>query len=160
MAFEDSFEQKLACSWPPEQWREVTVLLAVSGGLDSVALLRGMLSIQPPGPGRLVVAHFNHRLRSQDSDADQAFVQELCHTLDVACEHGQPADLLCSTGASGLEAAAREARYTFLRNTAERLGARYVATAHTADDQIETNVQRILRGTGIAGLSGIPHTRP
>jgi tRNA(Ile)-lysidine synthase len=81
--------------------------------------------------------------------------------LNVPLEVGRAdvAQLAASQG-DGFEAAARSARYEFLRQTAERLGARFVATAHTADDQVETVLHRILRGTGLAGLVGIPAHRP
>ncbi len=155
-----SFEQRLAEAWPPGDWTGVTVLVAVSGGPDSVALLRGLnrLSKDQGAPGRLVVAHFNHRLRP-DADTDEAFVRELAGRRGLTCEaaRAEPADLDLR---EGLEAASREARYRFLKETAERLGARYVATGHTADDQVETILHHILRGAGLAGLAGMPRARP
>ena len=155
------FPQKLAAAWPPVQWHDVTVLVAVSGGADSVALLRGLAAVRLAGPGRLVGAHFNHRLRGADSDADERFVVELCRSLGLACEVGR-GDVTARAAATsdGLEAAARTARYAFLQTAAERLGARYVVTAHTADDQAETILHRIVRGTGLAGLAGMPRSRP
>jgi tRNA(Ile)-lysidine synthase len=107
--------------------------------------------------GRLVVAHFNHALRAE-ADADEAFVRGLADRLGLACEtaRAEPASLDLR---EGLEAAAREARYRFLQTAAERLGARYVVTGHTADDSVETILHHILRGTGLAGLAGIPRTR-
>jgi len=156
-----NFAQQLALAWPPEGWRDLTVLVAISGGADSVALLRGLAEIRLAGPGRLVGAHFNHRLRGAESDADEQFVVELCRGLGLSCEVGRAdAGRLSATGADGLEAAAREARYAFLQAAAERLGARYVVTAHTADDQAETILHRIVRGTGLAGLAGMPRYRP
>ena len=68
-----TFEQRLAASWPPDKWQELGVVVAVSGGADSVALLRAMAALKTGGPGRLTVAHFNHRLRGDESDADCAF---------------------------------------------------------------------------------------
>jgi tRNA(Ile)-lysidine synthase len=154
------FETKLAAAWPAATWRDVTVLLAVSGGADSVALLRGMAAIEKDGAGRLIVAHFNHRLRAAESDADEAFVADLCQSLGIALEVGRAnSDELTAAGKDGLEAAARAARYRFLEDTGNRFGARYLVTAHTADDQAETILHRILRGTGLAGLSGIPRVR-
>ena len=154
------FEFRLLQSWPLAAWREVGVVVAVSGGADSVALLRALHAIKTGGAGRLVVAHFNHLLRGDDSDCDEQFVVKLAAELGLACEVGRaaapgtPANLR-----DGLEAAARAARYDFLKKVAERVGARYVATAHTADDKAETILHRILRGTGIAGLAGIPRSR-
>lgn len=154
----DRFESALAASWPPPAWSDVTVLVAVSGGADSVALLRAMLAIRPSAAaGRIVVAHFNHRLRGAESDADQAFVVELCGHLQVDCEVGA-ASAVASPGSIS-EETARDQRYQFLEATAKRTGARFLATAHTADDQAETILHRIIRGTGIAGLAGIPRHR-
>jgi tRNA(Ile)-lysidine synthase len=157
-------ESRFTDAWAPVSWQGVTVLLAVSGGADSVALLRVMAAVRPQGPqgaGRLAVAHLNHQWRGNESDADEAFVIDLCRQLGVPCEVGrvalgQPA----SNVGDGLEAAARAARYQFLGQTAARLGARYVVTAHTADDQAETILHRIVRGTGIGGLAGMARTRP
>jgi len=154
-------ESRLADAWPPPAWSDVTVLVAVSGGADSVALLRALAVLKTAGAGRLVAAHFNHRLRGGESDADQQFVEDLCRRIGVPCEAGEPAAAKpVRTEGDGLEAAARQARYAFLRQTAERLGARYVATAHTADDQAETILHRILRGTGLAGLAAMRRARP
>ena len=156
-----AFLHKLRSSWPPPQWSDVTVLVAVSGGADSVALVRGLSQVRAAGPGRLVAAHFNHKLRGADSDADQAFVEELAREAGIELLVGSAAsDLSASHGGQGLEGAAREARYEFLARAADQCGARYVATAHTADDQVETILHHILRGTGLAGLEGIPRVRP
>lgn len=139
-------------------------MVAVSGGADSVALLRAMVALRPSHanlPGRLVAAHFNHHLRGESSDADEAWVTGLCRALGLDCEVGHAVlrDRL-SPGRNCPEAAARDARYTFLRRAAELRGARYVVTAHTADDQAETILHRILRGTGLAGLAGMARARP
>ncbi|MBN2023384.1 MAG: tRNA lysidine(34) synthetase TilS [Pirellulales bacterium] len=155
-----SFETALAAAWPPSAWRDVPVLLAVSGGADSMALLRGVCSLRVSGNGGLFAAHFHHGLRGEEADADEAFVVEACRRLDVTCQVGRAqARRSASHAGQGPEAVARRARYAFLRQTAARLGARYLATAHTADDQAETILHRVVRGTGIAGLSGIPRTR-
>ena len=153
-------ETRFCRTWPPEGWRDVTVVAAVSGGADSVALLRAMAAARQAGQGRLLAAHFNHQLRGEESAADERFVVALCRDLDLACEVGRASQELAIQASDGLEAAARSARYEFLRQTAARLGARYVVTAHTADDQAETILHRILRGTGIAGLAGMARARP
>ncbi len=154
------FERKLDTSWPASQWQDVTVLLAVSGGADSVALLRAIAVLKQGGEGRLVVAHFNHGLRGADSDADQAFVEDLSRRMNLPFECGTAdPSALTQCGSDGREATARKARYRFLRETAKRCGARYLVTAHTADDQAETILHRIIRGTGVAGLAGIPRIR-
>ncbi len=153
-------ESKLAAAWPLSDWDDVTVVVAVSGGCDSVALLRAMLALKTSGAGRVCAAHLNHQLRPE-ADEDERFVVELCQRLGVKCEVEQAAvDQLAARSGNGLEAAARMARYRFLQETAGRLGARFVATAHTADDQAETILHRILRGTGIRGLAGMPRARP
>lgn len=153
-------EAKLAAAWPPKAWRGVTILLAVSGGVDSVALLRAIIALKTGGEGRLRAAHFNHDLRGEQSEADEAFVVELCRRFGVPCEVGRAGKgRIAAEGTDGLEAAARSARYAFLQKTAARLGARYVVTAHTADDQAETILHRIIRGTGIGGLAGMERAR-
>lgn len=155
------FERQLALHWPPMAWRDVTVVVAVSGGADSVALLRGLVALKCGGEGRLIAAHLNHALRGEQSDADEAFVVELSRRLALPCHVGHAAvEQMAAEAGDGLEAAARAARYAFLEQTAAELGARYVATAHTADDQAETILHRIVRGTGIAGLAGIERARP
>ena len=159
-AMNDEFELRLAGSWPPEEWREVTVLVAVSGGPDSLALLRGLRALKIAGDGRLVAAHVNHQLRGSESDEDERFVREQCESLGLPCEVGKaPVAAIADEQGDGIEAAARQARYAFLTEAAHRVGARFVATGHTADDQAETILHRILRGTGIAGLAGSPRTR-
>jgi tRNA(Ile)-lysidine synthase len=156
-------ELEFELAWPPQQWRGSHVLLAVSGGADSVAMLRAAIAIKASvgGDGRLFAAHLNHGLRSTESSADEEWVVALCRRLGVPLitETIDVASAAESAG-DGVEAAAREARYEFLLRVAERLGARFVVVAHTADDHVETVLHRIIRGTGIAGLRGIPPTRP
>ncbi len=161
MHAEHRLETRFAHTWPPEAWQDVTVLVAVSGGADSVAMLRAMKSLAGGGEGTLRGAHFNHQLRSPGADDDEAFVVELCNRLGVPCEVGRGrVDRLAAETGDGLEAAARAARYDFLKMAAAKVGARYVVTAHTADDQAETILHRIVRGTGIAGLGGMARARP
>lgn len=154
----EAVQGPLAQAWSPDRWRDVTTIAAVSGGPDSVALLRALLALRRPGAGRIIVAHFNHRLRGQESDDDERFVRYLADRWDLACEIGQ-ADLGDQhpepTGRLSSEDAARSARYAFLSETAAGRGARYVVTGHTADDQAETVLHRLVRGTGIRGLAGI-----
>lgn len=153
-------ETRLRTLWPPDGWLDLTMLVAVSGGADSVALLRALHAVRAPGPGRLVVAHFNHALRNE-ADDDETFVRQLAASLGLECAVGQadrPPGKPRPT--SRIEEAARRVRYDFLRATAAQIGARYVATAHTADDQAETVLHRIVRGTGVAGLAGMRRARP
>ncbi len=151
-----SFEQKLTSTWSVEDWADVTVLAAVSGGTDSMALLRATHSLRTSGSGRLVVIHFNHRLRGAESEADESFVREHAARLNLTCDVGYST---APSGTQNCEDAARRSRYDFFCRAAKEWGARFVVTAHTADDQAETILQRILRGTGIDGLAGIPKSR-
>lgn len=161
------FEQKLLDNWATEHWGDLTILLAVSGGGDSIALLRAILAIRKllgQAPlGQVIVAHFNHRLRGAESDADEQLVVSLCRELGVECVVGtvDPQSRLQQEGnqGEGLESLARQARYDFLEKTAAQVGARYLVTAHTYDDQVETVLHRILRGTGLRGLGGIARVR-
>jgi tRNA(Ile)-lysidine synthase len=126
-----------------------------------VALLCALLAI---GAGPLVVAHLNHRLRGPDSDADEEFVRGLCASLTTIgtvsvefCRH--QIDVKTQAGRDNLENAARRLRYEWLAEVARRRQVRWVATGHTADDQAETVVHRLLRGTGLKGLRGIAPRR-
>ncbi len=147
---------------PLERWLNAGVLLAVSGGADSVGLLRffvqGRAERLPQAD--LAVAHVNHGLRGAESNADAAFVRELAREFRLPYfeRNIDPAEWAADATGS-FEAAARDLRYAFLKTTAEKNGLRLVAVAHTRDDQIETVLHRILRGTGIAGLAGIPPVR-
>ncbi len=151
-------EAQLREAWSRGLAGEDRVLVAVSGGPDSVALLRAMVRLSPAGGRHLAVAHFNHGWRGEASDADERFVVELAGALNVVCHVGRQTTA-ASPAPDGLEAAARDARYAFLRETAESLGIRYVATGHTADDQAETILHHILRGTSILGLAGMSRIR-
>ncbi|HYK49860.1 MAG TPA: tRNA lysidine(34) synthetase TilS, partial [Terriglobales bacterium] len=126
--------------------------VAVSGGADSTALLLLMVEVRSELGIVLSVAHVNHGLRGKESDADEQFVAELAerHNLDL---HSQKAPLKSTS--SGIEAAARKLRYDFFRQLVRNGKLSKIATAHTLDDQAETVLLRILRGTGIRGLSGI-----
>lgn len=123
------------------------VVCAVSGGADSVALLFGMYLLREKLGITLSAAHFNHHLRGKESDRDEAFVREFCDHYDIPLAVGEAQVLL---GPKGLEAAAREARYGFFATLPGK-----IATAHTADDNAETVVMHLVRGTGLRGLGGI-----
>ncbi|HEX4131633.1 MAG TPA: tRNA lysidine(34) synthetase TilS [Pirellulales bacterium] len=155
------FLERVVEVWPVGGWAGRTVLLAVSGGADSVALLRTVAAIRPSdAAGRLVIGHFHHGLRGEAADADAKFVAALAERLGIECRvgHADVAALAAQQG-DGLEAAARAGRYEFFRDAAESIGARYVVTAHTADDQAETILHRIVRGTGLRGLRGMARAR-
>ncbi|MBA3480806.1 MAG: tRNA lysidine(34) synthetase TilS [Pirellulales bacterium] len=156
------FPDLLAAAWPPERWRDVHVVVAVSGGADSMALLRGLLDLKrrAGGAGRIHAAHVNHQLRGEASMADEAWLCRQCAELDVPLEveRFDTAALAAEEG-DGIEAAARDARYRILTALAESLGARFVATGHTREDQVETVLFRLLRGAGLRGLAGMRRTR-
>lgn len=136
-----------------------TVLVAASGGPDSMALLYVLHSLQSRLGCRVAVAHFNHLTRGQASDADQELVEDTAGRLSVACyvrRYDVPGAV---RPGSNFQAVAREMRYGFLRETAARCGAARVALGHQADDQAETVLQNILRGSGTTGLRGIPPCR-
>ncbi len=129
-------------------------IVAVSGGADSVALLRALHACGGP----LFVAHVNHRLRGADSDADEAFVRDLCAALGVAYRV-TAVDVAALAAGDNLESTARRVRYAFFAEVAAETGAAWIATAHTADDQAETVLHRMIRGTGLQGLRGIASWR-
>lgn len=124
-----------------------SVICAVSGGADSVALLFALYLLRDKLGINLSAAHFNHRLRGAESDRDEAFVREFCNRYDIALYVGSAE--VCP-GKKGLEAAARDARYAFLKSLPGK-----IATAHTADDNAETLLMHLVRGTGLKGLGGI-----
>jgi len=124
-----------------------TVICAVSGGADSVALLFGLYLLKDKLGISLEAAHFNHHLRGEESDRDEAFVRDFCERYDVPLHLGGGT---VTAGKKGLEAAARDARYAFLRSLSGK-----IATAHTADDNAETVLLHLIRGTGLKGLGGI-----
>ncbi|GAA4423173.1 hypothetical protein GCM10023155_07720 [Bremerella cremea] len=143
-------------------WAGRVILIGVSGGADSVALLRLMAeAVDDNSRSRMWAIHVNHRLRGEASDGDLAFVRELSGTLGVNfrsfCLY--PAQLEQQSAGLGIEAAAREARYAVFEEAAHEVEARYLVTAHHQDDQVETVLHRILRGTGVAGLRGIASAR-
>ena len=132
------------------------VLCAVSGGLDSMCLLT-LLARQAPVLGfRLAAAHFHHGLRGADADADEAFVRDWCESHGIPCHTGR-GDVAAWAGEHGqsVEEAGRRLRYAFLEKTADEIGADRIATAHHADDDLETLLLNLTRGTGLAGLCGI-----
>jgi tRNA(Ile)-lysidine synthase len=132
------------------------VCVAVSGGADSVALLRVLLELRPELGIVLSVGHFNHKIRGDEADADEQFVRELANKFDLEL-HVASADVPTharNTGMS-LETAAREVRQSWFMELIKDGKADKIATAHTQDDQAETVLMRILRGAGTRGLAGI-----
>lgn len=132
------------------------ILCAVSGGADSVCLLHWLKTQADEGGFTLTAAHFDHRLRGAESDRDAAFVEKLCKEWKVPCVVGS-GDVSgeAARRGTGIEETARALRYAFLEETAERLGAHLIATAHTANDNVETMLLHLIRGSGLQGLTGI-----
>ncbi len=135
----------------------VKLLVAVSGGLDSMTLLLALTHLRDGFGWRLEVAHFNHHLRGRAADADERFVRRQCTALDVPCHvgHWSAKDRRASVKAGGIEQAARAARRAFLGVTAASIASSHIAVAHHADDQVETFFIRLLRGAGTQGLGGM-----
>jgi tRNA(Ile)-lysidine synthase len=132
------------------------VCVAVSGGADSVALLHLLLELRERLRIVLSVAHFNHKLRDKASEADELFVRKLAARFELPfhCDHADVA-ARAKRERANLEDTARRARYAFFAQLVAQGHATHVATAHTADDQAETVLAHVLRGTGLAGLGGI-----
>ncbi len=169
-----SLEHEIDARWPLANWGETRLLVAVSGGADSVALLHALLRLkkrvvgeglqtastaaEPSIESLVDVAHFNHGWRGTASDRDEAFVASLCQRLGVRFYVGRNtqsnAELLSKT-----EEQARDLRYAFLAETAYACGARYVVTGHTASDRVETVLHNLFRGTGLSGVAGPSLTR-
>jgi tRNA(Ile)-lysidine synthase len=127
------------------------ILVAVSGGVDSTALLLVLHEMRFD----IVAAHVNHHLRGAESDGDEAFVRDLCARLGVALRVADGRLDPERVRAAGIEGAARETRYAALRRIREEQRADVVATAHQKNDQAETVLMRLLSGSGLGGLRGI-----
>lgn len=132
------------------------LLVALSGGPDSVTLLSLLCDIAKKYPLRLHVAHLNHRLRGNEGDEDALYVKEMCRTLDIplTIEEADVQGIRVQRRLS-LEEAAREVRYDFFARVAAAVGASAVVLGHTADDQAETVLLHLIRGAGIRGLRGM-----
>jgi len=145
--------RNLACPPGPAAAGE-KVLVAVSGGLDSMVLWRVLQELAPAHRWRLVVAHYNHGLRGAESDRDEALVRSVARRLRCPffSERGDVATLAKERGLS-IEMAARQLRHEFLARTARSQTCSSIALAHHADDQVELFFLRLLRGAGHEGLA-------
>ncbi|MFN8006092.1 MAG: tRNA lysidine(34) synthetase TilS [Terriglobia bacterium] len=136
------------------------VVVAVSGGADSVALLELLGAIQAEYQLELIVAHLNHQLRGEESDADEAFIRNLARQKSLSCIVDRiPPSLLQARPQGNLEARLRGFRHQFLKRCARENRAQKIALGHTLNDQAETFLMRLIRGGGTLGLSSIPPTR-
>lgn len=150
----NDFERKLV-----SEWRRLglpvtgAIVVGVSGGADSVALLVAFDTLRREGKLgiEITAAHLNHSLRADESDADEGFVRALCAERDISLACGR----MKTRGKGNLEQSAREARYDFLQSVAENLKAVAVVTAHTMNDQVETFLQNLIRGSGLTGLGAM-----
>jgi tRNA(Ile)-lysidine synthase len=134
------------------------LLLAVSGGPDSVALLSLMASLAPSWRLKLTVVHFNYGLRGGESDGDEAFVSDFCRSRHIPLVVRRPV-LTKQRRASSLQMLARWARYEAMKSLAHEIQADRIVTGHTANDQAETILLWMLRGAGLTGLAGMPMIR-
>ncbi len=135
------------------------ILVAVSGGPDSVALLHILLDLRPGWGWEIAAAHLHHGLRGGEADADLAFTAQMVEGLGIPFFHRVlPPGGLMEAGGS-LQEAARVARYAFLEETLHEWGGQRIAVGHQADDQAETVVSALLRGAGTRGLRGMPYRR-
>ena len=134
------------------------IAVGVSGGADSVALLRFLAALRPQFGWDLVVCHIHHGLRGAEADRDECFVRALAEQLGLPCAVSRiDAAALALRDHISVEEAGRTARYAFFTQTAGEGGR--IATAHTLDDSIETVLMNLVRGTGLRGLCGIPRIR-
>ncbi len=137
-----------------------TVIACVSGGTDSMCLLNVLMELRGRFGYELHAAHFNHRLRGDESDGDEEFVGNYCESLGIPF-HSGAGDVYgeSRTSGRGIEETARDMRYRFFARIAGELRNARIATAHNAGDNLETVLLRVARGTGLTGLCGIPPVR-
>lgn len=157
----NSLLESLENSLPASEFGELGVLVGCSGGADSVALLVAVQALMlqhrqrhPQARGFVIAAHFDHGLRGEESAGDQAFVSRLAAELEIEFVAGK------GPGSDQDEASLRNQRREFFLAQLQRSGARYLFLAHSMDDNVETVLDRLMRGTGPTGLRGIPSFRP
>lgn len=144
----------------PAVLRQARVTVAVSGGADSMALLRALLELRGDREWDLHVAHLNHGLRGEAAVDDANWLEAFCRdwALPFHLERVDVCELAAAANET-IEEAARKARYRFFRSIAAEIESEWIAVAHTADDQAETILHHVLRGTGVSGLKGMPRCR-
>ncbi|MGB2985704.1 MAG: tRNA lysidine(34) synthetase TilS [Phycisphaerae bacterium] len=138
------------------------VVVGVSGGPDSMALLHLLLGLNEHHDWRLKlhVAHLNHQLRGEEAEKDAAFVRAAADSLSLPCTiETREIARLAEAESTSIEEVSRRERYAFFERVCLQVGSRIVAVGHQADDNAETILHRILRGTGLRGLAGIPRSR-
>ncbi len=136
------------------------VLAGVSGGADSVALLLVLKELSGELGFGLCAAHLNHGIRGREADEDQAYVRELCRELEVPLyEERLDIPSICAQQGKTLEQAAREQRYAFFERALEHFGGQRIAVAHHMEDQAESIMLHLIRGSGLKGLTGMKYMR-
>lgn len=145
--------------------KDSPILLGLSGGADSSLLLHLLCDYSKDTGAKIIAAHVNHGIRTEDydneADRDEAFCRELCQNLGVelfAIKLDIPK--MAAKSGRGIEAEARAARYEFFAKVMQENNVKILATAHNASDNIETQIYNLARGCGIDGLAGIPESRP
>ena len=137
-----------------------SILCAVSGGVDSMVLLHCLWNHRKEWGVRVCAAHFDHQLRGLESARDRTFVRDWCQERNIPLKIGfGEVRQKAKEDHLGMEEAAREMRYSFLEQAREELECDWIATAHNADDQLETQILNLCRGSGLHGLCGIPPQR-
>jgi tRNA(Ile)-lysidine synthase len=156
-----SFLYTLAATLERLQLRGTRIVVGVSGGADSVALLCGLHRLASASQLDLHAAHLNHGLRPGQAEEDAEWTRALCGRLRIPISM-EEIDVAGRAGSerSSIEEAARSVRYEFLGRVARTVGATHLAVAHHADDQVETVLHHLFRGTGLAGLRGMKRSRP
>ncbi|GAA0181561.1 tRNA lysidine(34) synthetase TilS [Clostridium sediminicola] len=136
------------------------IIVALSGGPDSVALLHILYELKDKLKIRIVAAHVNHGLRGKDSDDDEKYVSEICSKYDIPL-YSKRFDIhqIAKTKGLSCEMAGRESRYDYFSALMKKISANKIALAHHANDQAETILMRLIRGSGIEGLIGIKPVR-
>ena len=137
-----------------------TLVVAVSGGADSIALLDALRQLAPAQRWRLHVAHVNHRLRGAESDADADFVAQCAARARLPCTVASIDVARVQQDHASPENTARRLRYRVLAGVARKVGAHHIALAHHEDDQAETVLLHLLRGSGLGGLAGMRYASP
>lgn len=136
------------------------VIVAVSGGPDSICLLHLLYALREELAIRLVAAHVNHCLRGEEADRDEAYVREFCKNIGIECYvKREDVNRIAKEHGISSEMAGRQVRYNFFKKVLDNIEGNKIALAHNANDQAETVLMRMLRGTGLEGLTGIKAVR-
>jgi tRNA(Ile)-lysidine synthase len=140
--------------------RGSSIVVGLSGGADSVALISALIELRGALELRILAAHLNHRIRGAESDRDEEFVRAMCARLGIELIVERADGLDASTSSANLEERARDARREFLLRVAARVQADFIALGHHRDDQAETVLMRMMRGAGAAGMAAMAERGP